>query len=150
MHLLLVTTSLLMWMCVCGPIEEFRISSTARMLYLFVQSIVPTVPAGWLTFAEGTVYKHYLSAPTRVWGMSILDDQQLAGVFMKVGGSVFLWILCIFLWFKRVATPFYAETRGGWQHVPGPGAEELARRGLTFEQVQEAFDKVPAPPAAHS
>ena len=26
------------------------------MLYLFLMSIVPTVPAGWLTFAEGIVY----------------------------------------------------------------------------------------------
>jgi putative membrane protein len=147
-HLLLVTTSLLMWMCVCGPIEEFRISPTAKMLYLFAQSIVPTVPAGWLTFAEGTVYKHYAAAPTRVFGLSVLDDQQLAGVFMKVGGSVFLWAVCIVLFFRRVATPYYEETSRGWQHVPGPGAEELAHRGLTFEHVQEAFEMTPARPPA--
>jgi putative membrane protein len=148
-HLVLVTTSLLMWMCVCGPIEEFRISPTARMLYLFVQSIVPTVPAGWLTFAEGTVYTHYLSAPMRVWGTTIQDDQQLAGVIMKIGGSVFLWVLCILLFFRRVAKPFYEETGGGWQHVPGPGAEDLARPGLTYEQVQEAFEASSATPSPH-
>jgi len=150
-HLLLVTTSLLMWMCVCGPIPEFRISPLGKMLYLFVQSIVPTVPAGWLTFAEGVVYTHYETAPMRVWGMSVQDDQQLAGVIMKIGGSVFLWTLCIILFFRRVARSFYTETRGAWQHVPGPGAEELSQPGLTFEQVQEAFEmSPPKPPPART
>ena len=100
-----------MWMCVCGPIPEFRISPLGKMLYLFVQSIVPTVPAGWLTFAEGVVYTHYETAPMRVWGMSVQDDQQLAGVIMKIGGSVFLWTLCIILFFRRVAKSFYTETK---------------------------------------
>ena len=52
MHLLLFFSSMLMWMPVCGPIEERRLIAPAKMLYLFVQSIVPTIPAGWLTFAE--------------------------------------------------------------------------------------------------
>ena len=32
-------------------------TAAGKMIYLFAQSIVPTVPAGWLTFAEGAVYK---------------------------------------------------------------------------------------------
>ena len=32
------------------------------MIYLFLQSVVPTVPAAWLTFAEGAVYKAYDTA----------------------------------------------------------------------------------------
>ena len=37
------------------------------MIYLFAMSVVPTVPAGWLTFADGVVYKPYDHGP-RVWG----------------------------------------------------------------------------------
>src|SRR4029079_14152197 len=59
LHLLLVLTALLMWMPVVGPFHELRISDAAKPIYLFLQSVVPTVPAGWLTFAEGVVYKHY-------------------------------------------------------------------------------------------
>lgn len=44
MHLLLFSTSLLMWTPVVGPLPEMRISLPARMVYLFMQSIVPTVP----------------------------------------------------------------------------------------------------------
>ena len=37
-----------------------------KMIYLFLQSVVPTVPAGWLTFAEGAVYKAYDQAGAAV------------------------------------------------------------------------------------
>ena len=59
LHVLVVTTSLLMWMPVCGPIPEFRIGVVGSMIYLFLQSVVPTIPAAWLTFAEDVVYKSY-------------------------------------------------------------------------------------------
>ena len=41
---LLVSTALLFWIPVCGPFPELRISPPAQMIYLFVASIVPTVP----------------------------------------------------------------------------------------------------------
>ena len=59
--------SLLMWMPVCGPFPELQMGTGGKMIYLFLQSVVPTVPAGWLTFAEGVVYKAY-DGPVRVWG----------------------------------------------------------------------------------
>jgi putative membrane protein len=102
MHVLLVTTSLLMWMPVCGPIPEFRISVMGSMIYLFLQSGVPTIPAAWLTFAEDVVYKSY-DTPVRLWGISAVQDQQLAGAAMKVGGGLYLWTIIVFLFFKRFA-----------------------------------------------
>ena len=79
--------SLLMWMPVCGPFRELQMGTGGKMIYLFLQSVVPTVPAGWLTFAEGSVYDAY-DKPVRVWGLSVTDDQQLAGAIMKIGGSI--------------------------------------------------------------
>src|SRR3954469_6649157 len=52
LHLVLVMSALIMWMPVCGPFPELQISYGGKMIYLFVQSIVPVIPAGWLTFAE--------------------------------------------------------------------------------------------------
>ena len=72
------------------------------MIYLFLQSVVPTVPAAWLTFAEGIVYDAY-DQPVRLWGISAVQDQQLAGAVMKVAGGLFLWSIVIFLFFKRFA-----------------------------------------------
>ena len=121
LHLLVVLTALLMWMPVVGPFPELRISYAGKMIYLFLQSVVPTVPAGWLTFAEGVVYKHY-DQPVRVWGISATDDQQLAGAIMKIGGSIFLWTLVVFFFFKRFATTWKEDNsyrRGAADLRPG-------------------------------
>lgn len=131
LHSLLVITALLMWTPVVGPFEELRISHAAKPIYLFLQSVVPTVPAGWLTFADGVVYKHY-DQPVRVWNISVTDDQQLAGAIMKIGGSVFLWTLVAFYFFKRFATNWKEENT-------------YRRTPLTFEQVKSEFDASAAP-----
>ena len=131
LHLLLVLTAVLMWMPVVGPIQELRISDAAKPIYLFLQSVVPTVPAGWLTFAEGVVYKHY-NQPVRVWGISPTDDQQVAGAIMKIGGSIFLWALVVFYFFRRFATNWKEEN-------------SYRRQPLTFDQVKSEFDSTPAP-----
>jgi putative membrane protein len=132
LHLLLVLSALLMWMPVVGPFHELRISDATKPIYLFLQSVVPTVPAGWLTFAEGVVYRHYRQ-PVRVWGISVTDDQQLAGAIMKIGGSIFLWSLVVFYFFKRFATNWKEENT-------------YRRQPLTFEEVQSTFEHTPAPP----
>ncbi|MFM7095578.1 MAG: cytochrome c oxidase assembly protein [Actinomycetota bacterium] len=133
LHVLVVTSALLMWIPICGPAAEFRIGYGAKMIYLFLMSIVPTVPAGWLTFAEGTVYKHY-DTPVRVWGLSVSTDQQLAGAIMKLGGSIFLWSIVIFMFFKRFAGNFNAEQT------------YVRDTTLTFEEVEQAFEKTPPAP----
>ena len=102
LHVLVVGASLLMWLPVCGPVSEFRMGVPGAMIYLFLQSVVPTVPAAWLTFAEGVVYDGY-DKPLRLWGISAVDDQQLAGAIMKTAGGFFLWGIVIFLFFKRFA-----------------------------------------------
>jgi putative membrane protein len=108
LHVLLVASALMLWTPICGPAKEWRMSYGAMMVYLFCTSLVPSIPAGWLTFAEGSVYNHY-DTPVRVWGMSVLSDQQLAGGIMKLGGSTFLWALIITIFFTRFMKGFFGE-----------------------------------------
>ncbi|NQW33715.1 MAG: cytochrome c oxidase assembly protein [Acidimicrobiaceae bacterium] len=108
MHVLLIVTALLVWIPICGPDRKLHLQSGGKMIYLFLMSVVPTVPAAWLTFAEGSVYKHYDIA-VRVWGMSVTTDQQVAGAIMKTGGSVFLWSIIVFIFFKRFAPAFSGD-----------------------------------------
>ena len=82
-HILVVTTAVLMWMPVLGPFPEWRMSSPAAVGYLFAMSLLPTVPASWLIFAEGSVYNVYDTA-FRLWGVSVTSDQQSAGLIMKL------------------------------------------------------------------
>jgi putative membrane protein len=146
LHFLLVGTALLMWMPVCGPLPEVRIGQGAVLIYLFAQSVVPTVPAGWLTFAEGAVYKAYDFRSPRVFGLSVTYDQQLAGVIMKVGGSVFLWAIVTTLFFKRFMKSD-DDDFGFAARRKAVAAEQAAAAGdgLTFDEVKQAFDAAPAP-----
>ena len=45
------------------------------MVYLFVTSIIPTVPGAWLTFAEGPIYSAY-EVRTRLFGISVVSDSE--------------------------------------------------------------------------
>ena len=108
LHVLVVTSALLMWVSVLGPDKSWQIGYGGKMIYLFLMSVVPTVPAAWLTFAEGVVYKHY-DIPIRVWGLSATVDQQVAGAVMKLGGGVFLWTVITYMFFKRFMSRFSAE-----------------------------------------
>ncbi|MFN3256108.1 MAG: cytochrome c oxidase assembly protein [Ilumatobacter sp.] len=146
LHFAVVMLSLLMWMPVCGPIPEFRMGPLAKCIYLFLQSVVPTVPAAWLTFAEGTVYKSY-DIPVRVFGWSVEIDQQLAGATMKLAGGIFLWTIVVFIFFKRFAVDYRNEH--DYARRPGsmPDAEILAstESPLTTDDVEKAFAGSRAP-----
>ena len=132
LHVLVVTSSLLMWFSVCGPDKQRHLSYGGKTIYLFLMSVVPTVPAAWLTFAEGAVYKHYDIA-VRVWGLSVTTDQQLAGAIMKTGGSIFLWSIIVFIFFRRFIGRFFAEA--SYARPPEPV--------LTYEEVASAFEVNP-------
>ena len=145
LHLLVVTLSLLMWMPVCGPFREFHLQPLGKCIYLFLQSIVPTLPAAWLTFADGAVYSAY-DIPYRLWGIGITTDQQLAGAIMKTGGSVFLWAIIIFIFFKRFAAGYKDEhdyrRAGSIPTAEIVGHDELP---LTTADVEREFATTAAP-----
>src|SRR3546814_20452527 len=60
MHVLWVASGLLFWMPVLSPIPEYRrLVEPLQMGYLFLSSIIPTVPASFLTWAEQPLYDLY-------------------------------------------------------------------------------------------
>jgi putative membrane protein len=100
-HTVLFVTATCMWWPVVDPLPGRRsLSAPAKMLYLFLQSIVPTVPASFLTFAESPLYQGYAGAP-RVWAaLDAVTDQRIAGLIMKLGGGLLLWGVIAVLFFK--------------------------------------------------
>jgi putative membrane protein len=135
-HAALVSTAFLLWIPVCGPLPELRISYPAQMLYLFVTSIVPTVPAAWLTFAEGSVYSAY-DIPQRLGDISVTSDQQAAGLIMKLVGGGFLWLIItirFFQWASKFSDTDKAVDQAGPVH------------DLTWADVEREFEKHPPPP----
>ena len=147
-HVLVVASAILMFLPVFGPFDSWRMSSPAAMAYLFAMSLLPTVPASWLIFADGSVYDVY-DTPFRLWGVSVTSDQQAAGVIMKLVGGSYLWLL-IFVVFFRWA---YGQQSGD----PGRMADTRTPRSLeptddallTYHDVQSAFEAAGSAPAEH-
>jgi len=137
MHLLMFVAALAMWTPVVGPLRELHLSEPAKMVYLFAMSIIPTVPAAWLTFAEGSVYPVYDHAQ-RLFGISVAADQQAAGAVMKVLGGLYLWTLIAVRFFRFSAVQRHddaAERR-----------RRLAADTLTTADVEAEFKRLSPPP----
>ncbi len=98
-HLLVFVTGMIMWLPVCGPFEELRLNPPGQMIYLFAMSLLPTIPAAFLTFANGPIYEAY-EVPTRLWGIGVVADQQAAGLVMKLVGGFYLWGIIGYIFFK--------------------------------------------------
>ncbi len=129
LHLLLVSSALIMWWPVMSPLPELPpLSPPLQMLYLFLQSLAPTIPASFLTFGSTPLYPVYATFP-RIWGMSAMSDQLVAGLIMKLAGGAILWgfiAVIFFRWHER-------ESRDGldataWRNVDHDLRTEIARR----------------------
>lgn len=143
LHTLLVLTSLVMWMPVLSPLPEIRrLGPPMAMMYLFLQSIVPTIPASFLTLSSGVIYRAYATFP-RIWGLSPIDDQRIAGLIMKLAGGLILWgfIAAIFFrWAFREQEADRLALRRGLHRLPSDDAV------LTWDEVEATFQRLgPAP-----
>jgi putative membrane protein len=126
-HAILFGSATLMWWPVVAPLPEMPgLSYPGRMLYLFLQSIVPTVPASFLTFGSTPLYSFYARAP-RYWGMSVITDQRIAGLIMKLGGGLVLWGVIAYIFF----TWFVMEQTEGWDALEWRDVEREIRSELT-------------------
>ena len=136
-HVVLFAASMCMWFPVVNTMPEMPgMGYPMKALYLFLQSIIPTIPASFLTFAESPLYAIYENVP-RLWEMGVIEDQQLAGVIMKLAGTTILWGAIVGIFFR-----WYTKTQAGTKG----GSHDL----LTWDEVAKAFEETPAPaePAA--
>jgi putative membrane protein len=110
LHVLLVGSAIVMWWPVMSPLVELpALTPPAQMMYLFAQSLAPTIPASFLTFGHTLLYPVYGTFP-RIWGISALNDQLIAGLLMKLVGGFILWGFVATIFFRWYAR----EERDGW------------------------------------
>jgi putative membrane protein len=110
LHVLIVASAFVMWWPVMSPLPEMpALPPPGQMLYLFLQSLAPTVPASFLTFGSTPLYPVYASFP-RIWGIDALTDQLIAGLTMKLAGGLILWGFIATIFFRW----FAQEQRDGW------------------------------------
>lgn len=101
-HSFLFLSAILVWLPVLSPSTILpRLRPPMRMGYLFLNSIIPIVPAGFLTFSAAAIYTGYGDASLE-FGLTAVDDQTIAGVIMKLGGTFLLWAVITVIWFRWV------------------------------------------------
>ena len=127
LHAVLFGAAMIAWWPVMSPLVELpSLSPPGQMMYLFVQSLAPTIPASFLTFGHTLLYPVYGTFP-RIWGISALTDQLIAGLFMKIVGGLILWgfiAVIFFRWYAR-------ETRDGWDALALREVEHELRSGVS-------------------
>lgn len=143
-HLVLFASATLMWIPVINRTELLtKLKTPTKMIYLFAQSIVPTVPASFLTFADKPMYHHYAVAPRLISGMDARIDQQWAAVGMKLGAGSLIWAVVGYLfyrWWQDSQAGLADDNMRRPEAVPQPGP--LGDGVLTWDRVQAEFDRL--------
>lgn len=99
-HAWLIVVGLVMWLPVVSPTPEIpRLAPPGQMLYLLMHSLLPTIPASFLTFSSVPLYPVYGDAAL-AYGLSAVNDQTIAGIVMKLGMGFLLWITIAVIWFR--------------------------------------------------
>ncbi len=103
-HFVWLGAAIIMWLPIASPDHDLvkPMSSPAQMGYLLVMTILPTVPASFLTFGEIPMFRVYESFP-RMWGIPAVEDMQIAGLIMKIGGGFLLWGIITVKFFRWAA-----------------------------------------------
>lgn len=122
LHALWILSGCLFWLPILGAEPASApLRPAVKVVYLIAATIVPTVPAGFLTWAQTPLYDSYASAP-RVWGLSPVEDLQMAGLIMKLGGGLILWSFILFV--------FATWASGESANRPGEVRARSASRGI--------------------
>jgi putative membrane protein len=126
LHGVLLGSAIVMWWPVLSPLPELpALSRPGQLLYLFFQSLVPTIPASFLTFGTEPIYPVYATFP-RIWGIDVLTDQLIAGLVMKLVGGAILWAVIAAIFFRWGRE----ETTEGWDALKFRNVEREIRAGM--------------------
>ncbi len=103
-HLMFLAAGVISWWPVYSPSPEIpRASYPMQMLYLFVLSLPMGFIGAAITFSSSILYTWYAHVPP-IWGMNPVEDQQIAGLIMKIPGTMYYLVfmtVIFFAWFNK-------------------------------------------------
>lgn len=84
-HVILALMALQMWWPILTPIQsQQRLSELRKMAYIFINGLLLTPACALITFAGTPLFETYMNAPQLFQYHSLLEDQVLGGVLMKL------------------------------------------------------------------
>jgi putative membrane protein len=118
-HACFLSTSLLFWWPVIQPFpSEARWPRWSMPLYLFLGMFPSGVVGAFLVFCDRVLYRSYDEAP-RLFGMTVLEDQILAGSLMWVFGIFACIIPAVFITLKLLSPREIQVNSSGLRSPPG-------------------------------
>jgi cytochrome c oxidase assembly factor CtaG len=112
-HLAFFGTALLFWWPIIDPVpRHHRTQPVWGMVMVFVSMVFSIGLGAILTLASNPIYPYYVDRP-RAWGISVMVDQQIAGLAMWVGGGLIYLVILIAMLISLFGT--------GDEPAPSPG-----------------------------
>jgi cytochrome c oxidase assembly factor CtaG len=99
-HACYFATGILMWWPLLQDLPR-RLESGARAGYAFAAFLLASPLGLLLALLPKPIYDFYADARPRVWGLSAIADQQLAGITMASEQAAVLFVVFLY-WFRRV------------------------------------------------
>lgn len=97
-HLSFLAGAYLFWHVLIAPLGRHRVKGGAAAVVLFGASVQGSALGALMAFSPVPWYGAY-AATTTAWGLTPLQDQQLAGVLMWMPlGLVYVLLACVLLW----------------------------------------------------
>jgi cytochrome c oxidase assembly factor CtaG len=102
-HALYFVTGVAMWWSVLQD-EPHRLGAGTRAGVVLAAFVLGSPIGLVIALVPDAIYDFYVDAPERLWGLTALEDQQLAGILMAVEQAIVFFVVVTF-WFLR----FFAE-----------------------------------------
>jgi cytochrome c oxidase assembly factor CtaG len=101
-HALYFLTGIAMWWSVVHH-EPHRLGDGARAAVVFA-AFVLSAPIGLvIALVPDAIYDFYVDAPERLWGLTALEDQQLAGILMAAEQAVVFFVVVTYFTVRFLA-----------------------------------------------
>jgi cytochrome c oxidase assembly factor CtaG len=119
-HLAFLAAAVIGWWPMLGFLQTAapRSSYPVQIFYLFAMMLSSTALGAYLSLARSPIYPFYINAPAvingfalpyltpgpRLWGLSVMDDQQLAGLVMWMPGNMLYFaalMVVVALWLRQ-------------------------------------------------
>jgi cytochrome c oxidase assembly factor CtaG len=102
-HITFLIAGGLYWWHVLSPIRaRRRLSGMGPVLYMGSTKLFVGALGMGLAFAPSALYSYYAHQP-RVWGISALDDQSIAGIIMAVEQSIVMGVALVALFVRMLS-----------------------------------------------
>jgi cytochrome c oxidase assembly factor CtaG len=101
-HALYFLTGIAMWWGVLQD-EPHRLGAGVRAGYVFAAFVLASPIGLVLALVPDAIYEFYVDAPERLWGLTALEDQQIAGILMAVEQAALFFAVFAFWFFRFLA-----------------------------------------------